>query len=111
MQLVTPKVVRMAVRMAMISCKIYFHVSFFIAYTLYDPLSAPPWRGRTSLRSKAGALALPALTGGAWGWVIKKVGTMKKETWKYIIQLIVAILTAILTTFGVTSCMGHGPLF
>jgi len=31
---------------------------------------------------------------------------MKKETWKYIIQTIVAILTAILTTLGVTSCMG-----
>ncbi|MBQ6226514.1 MAG: smalltalk protein [Bacteroidaceae bacterium] len=30
---------------------------------------------------------------------------MKKETWKYIIQTIVAILTAILTTLGVTSCM------
>ena len=29
-----------------------------------------------------------------------------KETWKYIIQTIVAILTAILTTLGVTSCMG-----
>ena len=28
-----------------------------------------------------------------------------KETWKYIIQTIVAILTAILTTLGVTSCM------
>ena len=31
---------------------------------------------------------------------------MKKETWKYIIQTIIAILTAILTTLGVTSCMG-----
>ncbi|MBP5393222.1 MAG: smalltalk protein [Bacteroidaceae bacterium] len=31
---------------------------------------------------------------------------MKKETWKFIIQTIVAILTAILTTLGVTSCMG-----
>ncbi|MBQ6064542.1 MAG: smalltalk protein [Prevotella sp.] len=31
---------------------------------------------------------------------------MKKETWKFIIQLIVAILTAIATTLGVTSCMG-----
>ncbi|MBR1498911.1 MAG: smalltalk protein [Bacteroidaceae bacterium] len=31
---------------------------------------------------------------------------MNKETWKYIIQTIVAILTAILTTLGVTSCMG-----
>lgn len=30
---------------------------------------------------------------------------MKKETWKYIIQLIIAILTAILTTLGVTSCL------
>jgi len=32
---------------------------------------------------------------------------MKKETWKFIIQTILAILTAIATTFGVTSCMGH----
>ena len=31
---------------------------------------------------------------------------MNKETWKFIIQTIIAILTAILTTFGVTSCMG-----
>ena len=31
---------------------------------------------------------------------------MKKDTWKFIIQTIVAILTAILTTLGVTSCMG-----
>ena len=30
---------------------------------------------------------------------------MNKETWKFIIQTIVAILTAILTTLGVTSCM------
>jgi hypothetical protein len=32
---------------------------------------------------------------------------MKKETWKFVIQTILAILTAIATTFGVTSCMGH----
>jgi hypothetical protein len=32
---------------------------------------------------------------------------MKKETWKFIIQTIIAILTAIATTFGVTSCIGH----
>ena len=31
---------------------------------------------------------------------------MKKETWKFIIQTIVAILTAILTSLDVTSCMG-----
>ena len=30
---------------------------------------------------------------------------MNKNTWKFIIQTIVAILTAILTTLGVTSCM------
>ena len=30
---------------------------------------------------------------------------MKKETWKFIIQTIIAILTAIATTLGVTSCM------
>ena len=30
---------------------------------------------------------------------------MKKETWKFIIQTIIAILTAILTSLGVTSCM------
>ena len=34
---------------------------------------------------------------------------MKKETWKFIIQTIIAILTAIATSLGVTSCMGHGP--
>jgi hypothetical protein len=32
---------------------------------------------------------------------------MKKETWKFIIQTILAILTAIATTFGVTSCMAY----
>jgi hypothetical protein len=32
---------------------------------------------------------------------------MKKETWKFIIQTIIAILTAIATTFGVTSCIGR----
>jgi hypothetical protein len=31
---------------------------------------------------------------------------MKKETWKFIIQTVIAILTAIATTLGVTSCMG-----
>ncbi len=29
----------------------------------------------------------------------------KKEFWKYVIQLIIAILTAIGTTMGVTSCL------
>jgi len=29
---------------------------------------------------------------------------MKKETWKYIVQTIIAILTAIATSLGVTSC-------
>ncbi|MBQ7460633.1 MAG: smalltalk protein [Bacteroidaceae bacterium] len=35
---------------------------------------------------------------------------MKKETWKFIIQTVMAILTAIATSLGVTSCMGHGPV-
>ncbi|MBQ6064296.1 MAG: smalltalk protein [Prevotella sp.] len=30
---------------------------------------------------------------------------MKRETWKFIIQTIIAILTAIATTLGVTSCI------
>ena len=30
----------------------------------------------------------------------------KKETWKMIINLVITILTAIATTFGLTSCMG-----
>ena len=33
---------------------------------------------------------------------------MNKDTWKFIIQTLIAILTAILTTLGVTSCMGKG---
>ena len=31
---------------------------------------------------------------------------MKKETWKTVIQVIISILTAILTTLGAASCMG-----
>ena len=30
---------------------------------------------------------------------------MKKDTWKFIIQTLIAILTAIATSLGVTSCM------
>ena len=30
---------------------------------------------------------------------------MKKESWKFIIQTAIAILTAVLTSLGVTSCM------
>ena len=30
---------------------------------------------------------------------------MKKETFKFVIQLVISILTAIATTLGVTSCM------
>ncbi len=30
---------------------------------------------------------------------------MKRETWKWLIQLLISILTAIATTMGVTSCM------
>jgi hypothetical protein len=29
----------------------------------------------------------------------------KKETWKMVINMIISILTAIATTFGLTSCM------
>ncbi len=29
----------------------------------------------------------------------------KKETWKMVINMIISILTAIATTFGMTSCM------
>lgn len=29
----------------------------------------------------------------------------KKETWKMVINMLISILTAIVTTFGLTSCM------
>ena len=31
---------------------------------------------------------------------------MNKEKWKFVIQTVIAILTAIATTLGVTACMG-----
>ena len=34
----------------------------------------------------------------------------KKETLKFIVQMIAAIATAIVTALGTTSCMGHGPI-
>ena len=30
---------------------------------------------------------------------------MKKETWKFVIQTVLAVLSAIATSLGVTSCM------
>ena len=36
---------------------------------------------------------------------------MKKETWKTIIQVIVSVLSAVLTTLTTTSCMGAGPIY
>ena len=42
-------------------------------------------------------------------WNLKPIDTMKKETWKTILQVIASILTAALTALGTTSCMGHGP--
>ena len=35
----------------------------------------------------------------------------KKETIKFIVQLIAAIASAIVTALGTTSCMGHGPIY
>jgi len=32
---------------------------------------------------------------------------MNKEIWKKILNIAITILTAIATTFGVSSCMGH----
>ena len=34
----------------------------------------------------------------------------KKETIKFIAQIVVSIASAILTALGATSCMGHGPV-
>lgn len=34
----------------------------------------------------------------------------RKETLKFIVQMIAAIATAIVTALGTTSCMGHGPI-
>ena len=34
----------------------------------------------------------------------------KKETLKFIVQMIASIATAIVTALGATSCMGNGPL-
>ena len=37
----------------------------------------------------------------------KTLEKMKKGTWKFVLQTIASILTAIATTLGVTSCMGY----
>ena len=33
-----------------------------------------------------------------------------KFPWSKLLQIVISVLTAIATTIGVTSCMGHGPL-
>ena len=35
----------------------------------------------------------------------KTILIMKKELWKQILQILITVLTAIGTTFGITSCM------
>ena len=35
---------------------------------------------------------------------------MKKETWKTILQILVSIISSVITAMGTTSCMGYGPL-
>ena len=35
------------------------------------------------------------------------VGDSKKALWKFLIQTLISILTAILTALGATSCMSH----
>ena len=35
---------------------------------------------------------------------------MKKETWKTILQILVSIISSVITAMGTTSCMGSGPL-
>jgi len=34
----------------------------------------------------------------------------KKETFKWIVQIIASVATAILTALGATSCAGFGPI-
>ena len=36
----------------------------------------------------------------------KTIQTMNKEIWSKILNIVITVLTAIATTFGVTSCMG-----
>lgn len=36
---------------------------------------------------------------------------MTKETWKWLLEVLISILTAITTTLGVTSCMGANIYF
>ncbi len=35
--------------------------------------------------------------------------TMKKETWKTILQILASIISSIITAMSTTSCMGYGP--
>ena len=38
---------------------------------------------------------------------VEHAGNGKKDFWKFIIQVIISILTAILTALGATSCVSH----
>ena len=38
---------------------------------------------------------------------IEPISNAKKELWKFVIQTIISILTAILAALGTTSCMSH----
>ena len=38
---------------------------------------------------------------------IEPISDSKKELWKFVIQIIISILTAVLTALGATSCVAH----
>lgn len=38
---------------------------------------------------------------------VEPVGDSKKALWKFLLQTLISILTAILTALGATSCMSH----
>lgn len=52
-------------------------------------------------RSVSKEVALPELESAAVA-----VGDSKMAFWKFVIQTLISILTAVLTTLGTTSCMG-----
>lgn len=44
-------------------------------------------------------------------WCTIKITIMSKESWKEILRIIVAVLTALLTALGVQSCMATMSIF
>ena len=79
----------------------YYVLPRFFGQSPQQPVFASLWMIITKIKN---SVELRVLCGAKTQ--TKTIQTMSKDTWGKILNILITVLTAIATTFGVTSCMG-----